>query len=348
MAIEPHVTIECLKSRPPITRTSIDGCETSSHAIVGLWVITVASRSSGRWRASCWAVVPPSMMTVCPGRTSMAAARAHRRLALGRDVPANGEVGDRRRRRQRSAVNPLQLALGGELAQVTPDRVVRQVELGGELLGDQLTVARAARRGSAPGVGRSASPCSSRRQSEMHELLDSARTCTILCGMSKPLMILIAGPYRSGTNDEPDRLAANLAALESVSWPIFQAGHVPMIGEWVALPVMRGAGSTGGRRPDLRAGPLPAPPTASSNTAMPCSGCRRLDGRRPGRPDRHRTRPPGVLPARRHPGRHELTLRRLRHTSARTRTTVTEARGVHPPVICDCRFCGADSVPSAS
>ena len=62
--------------------------------------------------------------------------------------------------------------------------------------------------------------------------------------MSKPLMILIAGPYRSGTNDEPDRLAANQASLESVSWPIFQAGHVPMIGEWVALPVMRAAGST--------------------------------------------------------------------------------------------------------
>lgn len=62
--------------------------------------------------------------------------------------------------------------------------------------------------------------------------------------MTKPWMILIAGPYRSGTNDEPLRLAANLEALESAAWPIFRAGHVPMIGEWVALPVMRGAGST--------------------------------------------------------------------------------------------------------
>jgi hypothetical protein len=62
--------------------------------------------------------------------------------------------------------------------------------------------------------------------------------------MSKPMMILIAGPYRSGTNDEPERLAANLTSLESVAWPIFRAGHVPMIGEWVALPVMRAAGST--------------------------------------------------------------------------------------------------------
>jgi len=59
-----------------------------------------------------------------------------------------------------------------------------------------------------------------------------------------PLMILIAGPYRSGTDDDPARLAANLLALEEAAWPIFRAGHVPMIGEWVALPVMRGAGSS--------------------------------------------------------------------------------------------------------
>jgi hypothetical protein len=60
----------------------------------------------------------------------------------------------------------------------------------------------------------------------------------------KPLLILIAGPYRSGTGDDPDQLAANLATLEEAAWPIFRAGHIPMIGEWVALPVMRGAGST--------------------------------------------------------------------------------------------------------
>ena len=63
--------------------------------------------------------------------------------------------------------------------------------------------------------------------------------------MSKPLLILIAGPYRSGTGDDATLLDANLARLEQAAWPIFQAGHLPMIGEWVALPVMRGAGWTG-------------------------------------------------------------------------------------------------------
>ncbi|KQW06597.1 NUDIX hydrolase [Leifsonia sp. Root4] len=62
--------------------------------------------------------------------------------------------------------------------------------------------------------------------------------------MTTPLLILIAGPYRSGTGDDPARLAANLAQLEQAAWPIFRAGHIPMIGEWVALPVLRGAGGT--------------------------------------------------------------------------------------------------------
>jgi hypothetical protein len=58
----------------------------------------------------------------------------------------------------------------------------------------------------------------------------------------KPRMILIAGPYRSGTNDNPAKMAANLRHLESVSWSLFQAGYVPMIGEWVALPIWQVAG----------------------------------------------------------------------------------------------------------
>ena len=58
------------------------------------------------------------------------------------------------------------------------------------------------------------------------------------------MMILIAGPYRSGTNDDPTRMAANLRALEAAALPLFRAGHLPMIGEWVALPLLALAGST--------------------------------------------------------------------------------------------------------
>src|SRR5262245_36702448 len=58
----------------------------------------------------------------------------------------------------------------------------------------------------------------------------------------KPMMILIAGPYRSGTGDDPARIAANLSKLEQASWPIFEKGHLPVIGEWAALPIWRVAG----------------------------------------------------------------------------------------------------------
>lgn len=57
------------------------------------------------------------------------------------------------------------------------------------------------------------------------------------------MLILIAGPYRSGTNDDPALMAKNLAYLESVALPLFRAGHLPMIGEWVALPLIALGGS---------------------------------------------------------------------------------------------------------
>ena len=56
------------------------------------------------------------------------------------------------------------------------------------------------------------------------------------------MLILIAGPYRSGTGDDPARMAANLWMLEAPSYALFKAGHIPMIGEWVALPVWNAAG----------------------------------------------------------------------------------------------------------
>jgi hypothetical protein len=58
------------------------------------------------------------------------------------------------------------------------------------------------------------------------------------------MLILIAGPYRSGTNDDPVLMQQNLSRLESAALPLFRLGHIPMIGEWVALPLLSLAGST--------------------------------------------------------------------------------------------------------
>jgi hypothetical protein len=59
----------------------------------------------------------------------------------------------------------------------------------------------------------------------------------------KPMMILIAGPYRSGTNDDPALIQKNVEEMESYALPIFRAGHIPILGEWLALPLVALAGS---------------------------------------------------------------------------------------------------------
>ena len=58
----------------------------------------------------------------------------------------------------------------------------------------------------------------------------------------RPWLILIAGPYLSGTNRDPERIAANLAALEAQALPLYERGHLALVGEWLALPVIRAAG----------------------------------------------------------------------------------------------------------
>jgi hypothetical protein len=59
----------------------------------------------------------------------------------------------------------------------------------------------------------------------------------------KPMMILVAGPYRSGTNDDPALIGKNFQEMESYALPIFRAGHIPILGEWLALPLVALAGS---------------------------------------------------------------------------------------------------------
>ena len=56
------------------------------------------------------------------------------------------------------------------------------------------------------------------------------------------LLVLVAGPYRSGTNGEPERLAANVRAMNEVALDVFRAGHLPITGEALALPLIELAG----------------------------------------------------------------------------------------------------------
>jgi hypothetical protein len=60
---------------------------------------------------------------------------------------------------------------------------------------------------------------------------------------SNSLMILVAGPYRSGTNDNPELIAANVKAMTDTALELYRMGHMPVLGEWFALPLIEAAGS---------------------------------------------------------------------------------------------------------
>ena len=87
-------------------------------------------------------------------------------------------------------------------------------------------------------------------------------------------MILVAGPYRSGTNDDPMLIAKNVAAMTEASLQLFRAGHLPVMGEWYALPLIEYAGSTGIGDPVFNEIFHPI----SRRLVARCDGCLRIGG----------------------------------------------------------------------
>jgi hypothetical protein len=57
-------------------------------------------------------------------------------------------------------------------------------------------------------------------------------------------MLLVAGPYRSGTGDDPSLIDANMQAMTAASLRLFRAGHLPVTGEALGLPLVAEAGSS--------------------------------------------------------------------------------------------------------
>ena len=60
---------------------------------------------------------------------------------------------------------------------------------------------------------------------------------------ARPLLILVAGPYRSGTGDDPKLIEKNLGVMTEASLKLYRAGHLPITGEAIALPMIEAAGS---------------------------------------------------------------------------------------------------------
>ena len=94
------------------------------------------------------------------------------------------------------------------------------------------------------------------RQVETGEIVD-AKTIMLLRWAERhvfgppcktgPLLVFIAGPYRSGTGDREDLIAANVKAMQDAAVQVVTAGHVPLLGEWVTLPLIE---AQGGQRGD--------------------------------------------------------------------------------------------------
>jgi hypothetical protein len=87
-------------------------------------------------------------------------------------------------------------------------------------------------------------------------------------------MILVAGPYRPGTNDDPALIANNVEAMTEASLQLFRAGHLPVMGEWFALPLIEHAGSA--RIGDPVFNEIFHP--ISRRLVAKCDGCLRIGG----------------------------------------------------------------------
>ncbi len=69
--------------------------------------------------------------------------------------------------------------------------------------------------------------------------------------MSKSLLILISGPYLSGTNGDESLIAQNLTRMENYALPLFKKGHLGVVGEWAAWPVIKSAGGNSHSSPQF-------------------------------------------------------------------------------------------------
>ena len=56
------------------------------------------------------------------------------------------------------------------------------------------------------------------------------------------MLILVSGPYLTGTDGDPDLIRQNLARMEAMALPLFEKGHLAVVGEWLAWPVITAAG----------------------------------------------------------------------------------------------------------
>ena len=91
------------------------------------------------------------------------------------------------------------------------------------------------------------------------------------------MWIMIAGPYKSGA-PTAEAQAANLRKLNEAAVALHRAGHVPVIGVNMALPMIEAAGGTAAAYQELMA-------PVSLALVERCDACLRIGGPSPGADD---------------------------------------------------------------
>jgi hypothetical protein len=89
------------------------------------------------------------------------------------------------------------------------------------------------------------------------------------------LLILVAGPYRSGTDGDPARIRANVDAMTGTALELWRRGHLPVMGEWFALPLIEAA-VAGGMDPPAADAEIFHP--IAERLLERCDGCLRIGG----------------------------------------------------------------------
>jgi hypothetical protein len=56
------------------------------------------------------------------------------------------------------------------------------------------------------------------------------------------MLILISGPYLTGTDGDEARIGENLARMEAMALPVYERGHLAVVAEWLSWPVIVATG----------------------------------------------------------------------------------------------------------
>jgi hypothetical protein len=76
--------------------------------------------------------------------------------------------------------------------------------------------------------------------------------------MSRPLLVLVSGPYMTGTDGDEAKIAANLARMEAMARPVYERGHLAVVAEWLSWPIIKQAGGLNHASPQFAEYQYPA------------------------------------------------------------------------------------------